>query len=70
MKIAVFGDSFAESVKHNPTLQWWEFLKSDNQVDNFGRGGTNLWYSAKKILDFGHNYDQIIWVTTEPGRLS
>lgn len=69
MKIAVFGDSFAE---RTATDIWWQFLQSHHahQVTSFGEGRSSIAFSAALVNRYATNYDFVIWCVTGPGRLS
>lgn len=70
MKIAVFGDSYAE--KHSKECAWWRRLEIDHghQVISYGEGGSSILYSASLLQQHSHNYDFNIWCMTTPGRFS
>jgi hypothetical protein len=69
MKIAVFGDSFAEK---KSTHSWWRFLQSDHghEVSCFGESGSSLSYSTDLIQEYAQNHDWIIWCMTSVNRIS
>ena len=77
LKIAVFGDSYADTIGIITNAQlaagdipWVSMLKelSDNEITNFALLGTSFQYSAKLFFDNFHKYDKIIFVVTYPGR--
>jgi len=68
MKIGVFGDSFA-ILKLNPTPTWVDILSEKYDVTNYAVTGSNLYYSINEIKKHHDQYDKIILVVTEPGRL-
>jgi hypothetical protein len=69
MKIAVFGDSYAE--KNAGTTAWWQVLKKHgHQVTSYGDSGSSINFSAKLILETHQNFDFVIWCMTTPGRFS
>ena len=77
MKIAIFGDSYADDYNlwpHRYTdvgLGWPDYLRSQNiEVDNYSLGGTSLYYSYQKFILKYQEYDKIIFVVTHPGRIS
>jgi hypothetical protein len=73
MKIAVYGDSFAQPVefgyKGNDFL-WCNTLanKLNGSIDNFAKTGTSIFYSYQKFLSNYNDYDLCIFVVTEPNR--
>lgn len=69
MKVAVFGDSFADVLPNNPTPNWVQNLSSKYDITNFARGGSSLFYSLNLFEKNNHNYDKIVFVVTNPGRL-
>lgn len=68
MKIGIFGDSFA-SLKLNPTPTWVDILSKKYDITNHSVSGSNLYYSVEQIKKFHLEYDKIVLVVTEPGRL-
>jgi len=68
MKIGVFGDSFA-ILKLNPTPTWIDILSEKYDITNHAVTGSNLYYSINEIKKHHDQYDKIILVVTEPGRL-
>lgn len=73
MKIAVYGDSFAEPVQFG--YKGFDFLwcntladKLNGSITNFAKSGTSIFYSYQKFLDTYNDYDLCIFVTTEPNR--
>jgi hypothetical protein len=70
MKIGVFGDSFAD--KNWSDRIWWQQLKTvyHHQVECFGECASSILFSAKKIEEFGKNFDLVIWAITSPNRIS
>jgi hypothetical protein len=68
MKIGVFGDSFAV-MKYNTTPSWVDILAGKYNVTNHSIIGSNLYYSVEEIKKHHLNYDKIIFVVTEPGRM-
>ena len=72
MRIAIFGDSFADDgICWNNRWQdvgfsWIDHLKQNHVVDNFSLGGSCLYYSKKKFDQINLNlYDRVIFVITE-----
>lgn len=83
MKIGIFGDSFATGssnfkkffmgsgqVYENPTLDWTEIIGSKYLVTNFARAGSSLMFSVKEFLRWHHDFDKIIFVITNQGRIT
>lgn len=68
MKIGIFGDSFA-CHKLNPTPTWTEILSRKYNITNYALQGSNLHYSIDEIKKHHENYDKIVLVVTDPGRL-
>jgi hypothetical protein len=69
MKIAIFGDSFAINGIKNPTASWVDLLSGVHDVTNFAQNGSSLYYSADQFLKNHHNFDKIIFMVTDTGRL-
>ena len=77
MKIAIFGDSFADD-QINWSRQnrwsdvgpsWIDYLRQFHDIDNFAEGGSSLYYS--KILFDNTDlskYDKVIFIATSPYR--
>lgn len=65
MKIAVFGDSFADSFKQlwkDKDESWIQCIKEKGyDIRSFGLSGTSTWYSYRRFLDQLHNYTHIIF---------
>jgi hypothetical protein len=70
MKIAVFGDSYADKTWRKDI--WWQLLNTEHnhQVECFGESGSSILFSALKIDLLAQNYDLVIWALTTPGRFS
>ena len=70
MKIAVYGDSFAN--KNWDSGSWWQMLHSNHghQVTSYGTEGSSILYSADLLRQHSHKYDFNIWCLTIPGRFS
>ena len=72
MKIAVFGDSFADT--HPTTKQSWVqklgSLDKNYKIKNFAKAGSSLWWSYKKFCKNIESYEAIVFVLTRYGRLS
>jgi hypothetical protein len=82
MKIAIFGDSFADDIGRTANLPKWrdfphigpsyiELLEAHTefQITRYGWEGSSLHYSLTKFEEVHNQYDKIIFVTTEAGRL-
>jgi hypothetical protein len=77
MKIAVFGDSFADRTNvyskcAHDNESWMYFLqeKLNCQVDTFGYGGTSIWWSYKRFLQqYESGYDVVIFIYSSIGRI-
>jgi len=77
MNIAIFGDSFGddtiESLIQSET-SWIDVLKEQgHNITNFARGGSSLYYSYNKYLDYIDTPEYlkcklVIFVMTGPGR--
>jgi hypothetical protein len=77
MKLAIFGDSFGDDtgiwpVPHSDVgPSWIDYLRNQNiDIDNYSRGGTSLFYSYQKFISNYQKYDKIIFLITNPGRIS
>jgi hypothetical protein len=72
MKIGVFGDSYAEHTAANPAhLEWWQYVQQcpNIEIDNYGFGGSSLYYTWKQFHTHQHKYDKVIVCLTKPNRL-
>lgn len=70
MKIAVFGDSFAEQYNTEKIEPfWWQALGEKYNVTNYGISASNLFYSFDAFQREHDRYDKIIFLVTSPGRL-
>ena len=77
IKLAIFGDSFAQdespqwsSEWADVGLSWIDHLRNTNtySITNFANSGTSLYWS-KKLFDQHHgNFDKIIFIVTFPCR--
>lgn len=77
MKIAIYGDSFANSQEHNAPgdlidrgKSWVEHLSEIHEVFNFSCSGSSLFYSYKLFLENNKNFDYNIFLITEPNRIT
>ena len=72
MKIAIYGDSFADIVNNRRAIaeiSWPTLLnKHFEQVDNYARAGTSLYWSMEQFERTHANYDRVIFVVTTAGR--
>ena len=76
--IAIIGDSFGDDKGCWPH-RWsdvgpgWPELLSKNpdySVENLSEGGASFWYCYQKFLGIYKDFDQIIFMVTQPGRLT
>jgi hypothetical protein len=73
MKIAVFGDSFADkSHADSQDAIWYNFLQHEHghEVTCWGEAGSSILFSAELIQKHARDYDLAIWCLTTPGRFS
>lgn len=76
MKIGIFGDSFAKSIIWpNDVYQrvgksWAEVLSEKYDVTNFGLGGSSTFYSYETFRDNHAKFDKIIFISSQPGRMT
>lgn len=70
MKIAVYGDSFAEYNPQGKFPGWPERLaeKMNAEVSIFGKAGTSVLFSYRKFLENYKDYDLNIVLITDPFR--
>jgi hypothetical protein len=82
MKIAIFGDSFADDIGMANSIPKWtnfqhvgpsyiELLErhTEFQITRYGYEGSSLYYSLTKFEEFHNQYDKVIFVTTEASRV-
>lgn len=78
MKIAIFGDSFADvdaavdfAWNINDTLKrsWYNILSKEYRIDNFAKSGSGLFYSYDQFCKVHSDYDKIIFLITAHGRI-
>lgn len=70
MKIAIYGDSFADPTwNSNSYNSWPELLSKEHTVTNFAKEGSSLWWSYKKFKDNHTNFDLNIFVATTHSRI-
>jgi hypothetical protein len=75
MKVAIFGDSYADEKIHKREAKyksWVEILREKYYPDLacYGEAGSSLYFSYGKFLDNHSKYDKIIFVTTTNGRIT
>ena len=79
MKIAIYGDSFGNSLieplkeyKECDTRgkAWVELFQDDYEVTNFSYPGSSLFYSYKLFLENNQKFDYNIFLVTEPNRIT
>lgn len=73
MKIGIFGDSYCHDYDSMGAgnYSWYNVLRSyGHEVTTFGSSGSSLLWSAKKINQHYGKFDFIIWVITNPMRIS
>lgn len=71
MKIGIYGDSFACSHKESTQIAWFNLLPNiipNSNMICYGMGATSVYYSYKMFLETYTNFDQIIFLVTEPNR--
>jgi len=68
MNIGIFGDSFADNNKANPTKNWIEVVADHFNVTCFGRSGTSLYYSLKLLEENYSKFNKCVLIATWPGR--
>jgi len=74
MKIGIFGDSFAARPINNTSgledkTFWCDVIADTHEVDNFAKASSNLYWSYKLLNEYHHQFDRIILVVTQFGRL-
>jgi len=71
MNIGIFGDSYAVA-KPSCVGSWQYYLKKlygdSVSIENFGVGGSSLYYSYKNFLKRKDKFNTIIFIATEPHR--
>lgn len=71
MKIAIYGDSHVANFfdpSLNDDVSYIELLYRKYNLDNYGKGGSSLFFSYQQFLDSHKSYDRVIFVATSPGR--
>lgn len=70
MKIGIYGDSYADPIKKNPSADWMDTLRSKySDVVTYGVGGSNLYYSVCQFKETHHLFDKKILLVTSPFRV-
>jgi hypothetical protein len=70
LKIGVFGDSYASSIKYHQSKDWMEILNDTyDTVVSYGKSASNLYYSVEQFKKFSHLYDKNIFCVTNPSRI-
>ena len=70
MKIAIYGDSYADPNPH-PNESWISYLKNNMgkvSIDQYAQAGTSHWWSYQKFIETYKDYDIIIFCHTCPIR--
>lgn len=76
MKIGIFGDSWAKTIVSHGTKEihdgyaWWELLAEKYEITNFGIPGSSVYFSYEEFHKHHSKFDKIIFLATEPGRLT
>jgi hypothetical protein len=76
MKIGIFGDSWARTIaspknkKFHDGYAWAEILSLKYHVTNYGIPGSSVYFSYEEFNKHHSKYDKIIFLATEPGRLT
>jgi len=70
MRIAVFGDSFANHELDNNSIgkSWVDIVSEQHEVVNFGASGSCFQYSYELFLKEHANFDAVIFFVTGPER--
>jgi hypothetical protein len=70
MKIAIYGDSFADPTWNTNTYKSWpELLAETYDVTNYAVQGSSLWWSYNKFKSVNTEYDYNIFVGTIYSRI-
>ena len=70
MKIAIYGDSFADPTwNSNSYKSWPELLAESHDVTNFAEAGGSLWWSYYQLKQINKNFDYNIFVGTIYSRI-
>jgi len=79
MKIAIYGDSFGNSMiddlveridRDTRGKAWVELLADEYDVTNFAQTGSSLFYSYKLFLENNQKFDCNIFLVTDPNRIT
>jgi len=75
MKVAVFGDSFADEIINKREAgykSWVELLREKYYSDLtcYAEAGSSMYFSYDLFLENHEKYDKIIFIMTTPGRLT
>jgi len=70
MKLAIYGDSFAEINPPRIEHSWQQLLanKLNCSMNCYGLNSSSIFYSYRKFLETYSNYDIIVFLVTEPNR--
>ena len=70
MKIAIYGDSFADPNWNNNSYKGWpELLAESYDVTNFAKEGSSLWWSYDQLQKSNTQFDYNIFVGTIYSRI-
>ena len=69
MKIAIFGDSYAQETAG--AISWSHILRAQYHynIHNYACGATCLFWSYQQLVKHIDNFDTIVFVATQVGRL-
>jgi hypothetical protein len=70
MKLAIFGDSYADTNGDNGAYSWPNIFKENNDTYIKGLCGTSVWNSYTDFMEYvpGNNPDTVIFCHTNPYR--
>jgi hypothetical protein len=71
MKLAIYGDSFADPSYADPEIQtasWPGLLSHDYHLDNYALMGSSLYWSMQEFERTHEAYDRVVFVVTSAGR--
>lgn len=73
MKIAIYGDSYANLNLNQPNdgrgQSWVDIVKQHYDVTNFGVAGSSIYYSYLKFKEHNAKFDYNIFIITHPDRI-
>jgi hypothetical protein len=82
MKIAIFGDSFADDIGMGGRIPKWQnyphigpsYIQlleqhKEFEITRYGWEGSSLYFTLKRFEEFHNQYDKVIFVVTEAGRM-